>query len=209
MSFVLVVSGSPAPVSKSGRLADHVCDALEERGVKTRHLRVRDLPPHSLLAGDAGDPTIERAVRLVEEADGVVFVTPTYKASYSGLMKAFLDLLPQYALAGKAALPLAVGGSIAHVMMLDYAFRPVLQSMGVRHCVQGCFLIESALDVASLDFVVDDRARQMLDQAIAALDQSVAARPQEAGRPPMRRRAADADGPAAETIASLERRLPL
>lgn len=209
MSLALVVSGSPAPVSKSGRLADHVCASLEQRGVKTRHLRVRDLPPHALLAGDAGDPTIERAVRLVEEADGIVFVTPTYKASYSGLMKTFLDLLPQHALSGKAALPLAVGGSVAHVMMLDYAFRPVLQSMGVRHCVQGCFLIESALDVASLDFVVDDGARAMLDHAIAALDQSIASRPHAAGRPPLRRRAGDAAAPRDETIAALERRLPL
>lgn len=204
MTFVLVASGSPAPVSKTGRLAEHVCAALDTLGMRTRHIRVRELPPHALLAGDAGDPAIERAVRLVEEADGVVFVTPTYKASYSGLMKAFLDVLPQFALTGKAALPLAVGGSAAHVMMLDYAFRPVLQSMGVRHCVQGHFLVESALDVASPDFIVDDRSRVMLDQAIAALAQSLSSRPPEAGRPHLRRRADDKSDEAA-----LDRRMPL
>jgi FMN reductase len=166
MTTVLVVSGSPAPISKSARLAEHVRDILHRGGARARHVRVRDLPPHSLLAGDAADPAIATVVAMLAEADGVVFVTPTYKASYSGMMKTFLDLLPQHALTGKAVLPLAVGGSLAHVLMLDYAFRPVLHSLGVRHSVQGCFLIESALDMASEAFVVGELQRDMLDRAV-------------------------------------------
>lgn len=173
MTFVLVVSGSPAPVSKSARLADHVCAALEAEGLVTRHVRVRDLPPHALLAGDASDPAIAKAVGLLDDAEGVVFVTPTYKASYSGMMKTFLDLLPQRALAGKAVLPLAVGGSLAHVLMLDYAFRPVLHALGVRHSVQGCFLIESALDLAAPEYVTGELQRDMLDKAIAHFRRAV------------------------------------
>lgn len=173
MTFVLVVSGSPAPISKSARLADHACDQLGKAGIETRHVRVRDLPPHALLAGDATDPAIAKAVGLLEAADGVVFVTPTYKASYSGMMKTFIDLLPQRALAGKAVLPLAVGGSLAHVLMLDYAFRPVLHSLGVRHSVQGCFLIDTALDLASPDFVTGDLQREMLERAIANFERAL------------------------------------
>ncbi|WP_020180170.1 NADPH-dependent FMN reductase [Methylopila sp. M107] len=166
MTSVLVVSGSPAPVSKSARLADLVGEGLARDGFGVAHIRVRDLPAAPLLAGDAADPAIAAAVALLDAADGVVFVTPTYKASYSGLMKVFLDLLPQHALTGKAVLPLAVGGSLAHVLMLDYAFRPVLHSLGVRHSVQGCFLIESALDMASPEFVTGDLQRDMLARAV-------------------------------------------
>ncbi|GAA2254092.1 hypothetical protein GCM10010430_42290 [Kitasatospora cystarginea] len=52
--------------------------------------------------------------------------------AYSGLLKTLLDVLPQYALAGKTVLPLATGGSTAHVLAVDYALRPVLASMGGR-----------------------------------------------------------------------------
>ncbi|MDR4307719.1 NADPH-dependent FMN reductase [Chelatococcus sambhunathii] len=166
MTSVLFVSGSPAPTSKSARLAEHVRARLDAAGFSTAHVRVRDLPAEPLLAGDASEPAIADAVAALDKADGVVFVTPTYKASYSGLIKTFLDLLPQRALTDKAVLPLAVGGSLAHVLMLDYALRPVLHSLGVRHSVQGCFLIESALDATSEEFVVGDLQRDMLDRAI-------------------------------------------
>jgi FMN reductase len=68
-----------------------------------------------------------------------------YKASYSGLLKALLDLLPQFALAGKTVLPLATGGTNAHVLALDYAFRPVLTSLGAEHVVQGYFLLDKLI----------------------------------------------------------------
>lgn len=86
-------------------------------------------------------PVAEAAV-AVAMADGVVIATTTFKASFSGLTKLFLDLLPQFALADKAVLALATGGSLAHVLALDYALRPVLQSMGPR-CVVPSFFVTS------------------------------------------------------------------
>ena len=56
----------------------------------------------------------------------VIVATPIYKAAYSGLLKVFLDLLPAEALRGKTVLPLASGGSVAHLLALDYALKPVL-----------------------------------------------------------------------------------
>jgi FMN reductase len=54
-------------------------------------------------------------------------------------------LFPQFALAGKAVLPLATGGTLAHVLAIDYALRPVLTSMGARHIVQGYFLLDTLI----------------------------------------------------------------
>ncbi|WP_372430482.1 NAD(P)H-dependent oxidoreductase [Janibacter melonis] len=45
------------------------------------------------------------------------------------MLKTFLDLLPQDALRGKVVLPVATGGSPAHVLSVDYALRPVLASL--------------------------------------------------------------------------------
>ena len=38
-----------------------------------------------------GDPAVEAAKRAVAGADLVVFASPTYKATYTGLLKLFLD----------------------------------------------------------------------------------------------------------------------
>ncbi len=105
-------------------------------------LDVRTIPATALLGADFAHPDIVRARTLVEQADGVVVGTPVYKAAYSGLLKSLLDLLPQYALAGKTVLPLATGGTTAHVLAIDYALRPVLSSMGAAHIVQGWFTLD-------------------------------------------------------------------
>lgn len=55
--------------------------------------------------------------------------------------------LPQYGLAGKTVLPLATGGTTAHVLATDYALRPVLSSMGAGHIVQGWFTLDKDIAV--------------------------------------------------------------
>lgn len=147
MPDILVVSASPSTTSKTERVAEHVTQRLTTAGTSANHLRLRQLPAEPLLSADTTDPQIAEAVKQVEDASGVVLATPTYKAAYSGLLKVFLDLLPQFGLAGKAVLPLATGGSVAHVLSLDYALRPVVHSLGPRHVVQSFFLLNEHLTV--------------------------------------------------------------
>ena len=173
MPTVLVVSSSPSEKSKTAALAQYVTDHLSSISMDTRHLRLRDLPPAALLRADTSDPAIAEAAAFLKSADGVVLVTPTYKASYSGLLKVFLDLLPQYALTGKAILPLATGGTLAHALMLDYALRPVLHSLGARHSVQGHFVIESVIDLASPELITEQRYRDMLADVIRQFNGAV------------------------------------
>ncbi|MER5766380.1 NADPH-dependent FMN reductase [Streptomyces sp. NPDC001985] len=142
MATVLSVSGSPSAVSRTTLLLRHLDSGLADRGHTVVPLEVRSLPPDALFGADPGHPAIVRTARLLARADGVVIGTPVYKAAYSGLLKALLDLLPQHALAGKAVLPLATGGSPAHTLAVDYALRPVLSSMGAAHVVQGWFVLD-------------------------------------------------------------------
>lgn len=173
MSSILVISSSPSEKSKTAALAQHVSDRLSAMDMEVRHIRLRDLPPDALVRADVANPAIAEAAALVEAAKGVVLVTPTYKASYSGLLKIFLDLLPQNGLAGKAILPLATGGTLAHALMLDYALRPVLHSLGARHSVQGHFVIESVIDLSSPELITDPRYREMLNQVIGHFDGAI------------------------------------
>lgn len=121
---------------------------LRERGHETDLLALRTLPSEDLLFGRADAPAIRDTIARVEAADGVVISTPIYKAAYTGLLKVWLDLLPQFALTGKAVLPVATGGSLAHVLAIDYALRPVLSSMGPRHIAPGWFILDRLVDRA-------------------------------------------------------------
>ncbi|MBV2356734.1 NADPH-dependent FMN reductase [Streptomyces sp. J2-1] len=174
MAAILSVSGSPSAGSRTARLLHHLDDRLRGHGHTVTSLAVRDLPAGALLGADFGHPAIVEAAALFEKADGVVIGTPVYKAAYSGLLKSLLDLLPQYALTGKTVLPLATGGTTAHVLAIDYALRPVLSSMGAAHIVQGWFTLDREItaDASGAVRLAPDTARSLArvtDQFSAAL----------------------------------------
>jgi FMN reductase len=145
---VLLVSSSPSLESRSSSVLGVVDAWLRERGHATDLLSLRTLPSEDLLLGRADAPAIRDTLARVEAADGLVISTPIYKAAYTGLLKVWLDVLPQFALTGKAVLPIATGGSLAHVLAIDYALRPVLSSMGPRHIAPGWFILDRLVDRA-------------------------------------------------------------
>ncbi|EJL91668.1 putative flavoprotein, partial [Herbaspirillum sp. CF444] len=107
---ILLLAGSPSAPSRSTRLLHHVGEKLAALGHRYSKLDVRDLPGQALIRADFNDAEIKAALARVEEASAVVVATPVYKAAYSGALKAFLDLLPQFGLTNKLVLPLATGG---------------------------------------------------------------------------------------------------
>jgi FMN reductase len=143
---ILLLGGSPAPHSSTARLLQHIGDRLALHGHRTSRIQVRELPAQALLHADLGDVAIERALALVHAADAVIVATPVYKASYTGILKAFLDLLPQDGLAGKLVLPLATGGSQSHMLVLDYALRPVLSALSARFILPGIYAAAGQLE---------------------------------------------------------------
>jgi FMN reductase len=139
----LLIAGSPTAVSRSAALLDAAGIALRDQGRRTERLALRELPSHALLHGQADDPALREALAQVAAADVVVLATPLYKAAYSGLLKCFLDLLPRDALAGKWVWPLATGGSAAHLLAIDHALRPVLDSLGARRLLRTVFATDA------------------------------------------------------------------
>lgn len=145
MSLVVTISGSPAAGSRTQQLSQHIATRLRAWDLDVSSIDVRELPPDDLIYARSESPAMSSALELVERAHGVVIVTPVYKASFTGVLKTFLDLLPQYGLRGKVVLPLTVGGTNAHVLALDYALRPVLLSLGAQHVVAGLFMLDKLL----------------------------------------------------------------
>jgi FMN reductase len=173
VTTVLALSGSPSPTSRTALLAEHTTASLRARGHHTHVLALRDPPGAALLTADTHHASIARAVNLVDEADALVVATPIYKAAYSGLLKTFLDLLPQHAFAGKPVLPLATGGSPAHALALDYALRPVLTALGAQ-VAQSRFVLDRHITAApggavTLDHDDELQLARVTDQFARAL----------------------------------------
>jgi len=143
----LLIAGSPSERSRSAALLDAVAQRLTVRGALVDRVHIRDLSPQALLLADAHHRSISQAVAQVAQARVLVVSTPVYKAAYSGVLKVFLDLLPQTALQGKTVLPLATGGSPHHMLALDYALRPVLQSLGAKHILPGIYATDAQVTV--------------------------------------------------------------
>lgn len=180
----LLLAGSPSERSRSAALLDAVALRLAVRGVRAEHLHIRNLNPQALLLADTGHHSIVQAVKQVEDANLLVVATPVYKAAYSGVLKVFLDLLPQSALQGKTVLPLATGGSPHHMLALDYALRPVLQSLGAKHILPGIYATDSQVTLSpegSYD-VHSDVAVRLDDAVNLIITETLRPTPPVAGR---------------------------
>ena len=167
---ILLIAGSPTQNSRSAGLLDTVGRKLSQQHVTVDRLVVRDLNAQALLHADFQHPDVIEAALRVQNAQVLVIATPVYKAAYSGALKVWLDLLPQTALKGKTVLPLATGGSPHHMLALDYALRPVLQSLGAKHILPGIYATDAQVHLQPEGAVhVSDELHQRIDEAVHTL----------------------------------------
>jgi FMN reductase len=145
MSNIVIISGSPSIVSRSSAISQFLENILVNDGNHVSTIAVRDLPPEDLLYANFNSPAIQQANTLMEQADAVVIISPVYKASYTGVLKTFLDLVPEKGLSHKIVLPIATGGTAAHLLSLEYAFKPLLSVLGAQDIVNGVYIVDSQI----------------------------------------------------------------
>ena len=173
--LVVTLGGSPSQRSRSGVLLDHAKRWLNQQGVEVVSYQVRDFPAEDLLHARFDSPKIVDLLQQIENADGLVIATPVYKASFSGALKTVLDLLPERALSHKVVLPIATGGSIAHMLAVDYALKPVLSALKAQEMLHGIFAEDSQIAYgegsaqAQLVPILEQRLQESLEQFYSAL----------------------------------------
>jgi FMN reductase len=123
------ISSSPAARSKSRALLERTLASLVERGATTTLVDLAALPADALL-GRRRSSAVDEALARVADATIVIASTPVYRATYSGLLKVFFDLLPLNGLVDKTGIAIATGGSPAHQLVIDHGLRPLFASVG-------------------------------------------------------------------------------
>ena len=142
---VITLAGSPRFPSRSSSLLEYSREKLAAVGVEVCHWHLQNFAPEDLLYARFDSPALQALIEQLTDADGVIVATPVYKASFSGALKTLLDLLPERALAGKVVLPLATGGTVAHMLAADYALKPVLGALKAEEILQGVFATDSQI----------------------------------------------------------------
>jgi FMN reductase len=150
---IFVVVGNP----RKGSRTLHVASALAQR--LTEYLGFEAAPTTLDLADyaarlfdDADDELLELTDRMAGSRLTVV-ASPTYKATYTGLLKVFLDRHHDNALAATLAVPLMVGGWPLHALAPEVHLRAVLVELGAAVPTRALYVTESQL--GELDEVFD------------------------------------------------------
>lgn len=142
MSTIVVV-GNPKPASKTAHAATLVATAITGS------------PPDSvidvvtlgagLLAWE--DPQVRQAVKLAASARLLIVASPTYKATYTGLLKLFLD---QFATAeglrGTVAVPVMLGAGPTHALAPEIFLKPLLVELGATCPAPGLYLSDKTYE---------------------------------------------------------------
>jgi FMN reductase len=82
----------------------------------------------------------------------VIVASPTYKASFTGVLKCFLDQFPTNGLAGVVAIPLMLGAGPRHALAPELTLKPVLVELGATCPTRAVYLLDSeSNDPASLE----------------------------------------------------------
>ena len=106
---------------------------------------VVDLAGHAPRLFDSSAAELSRLTAAVAAADVAIFASPTYKAAYTGMLKAFLDRYGSNGLAGTIAVPVMTGGWAGHSLAVEVHVRPVLVELGATVPARGLYVTEPEL----------------------------------------------------------------
>jgi FMN reductase len=183
---IAVVTGNPKPASRTHGVALAVADALAAALTDPADLTVPphswhpphppqlshpphlphapevvvDLAEHASSLFDWSAPELSRLTGEVAAADVAIFASPTYKAAYTGMLKAFLDRYGSNGLAGTVAVPVMTGGWAGHMLAVEVHLRPVLVELGATVPARGLYVTEPEL--AQLDAAVSKWAQNAI-----------------------------------------------
>jgi len=144
-----LVVGNPKAQSRTLVLAQQVAAAVAASaglgGAPTVTVDLAELGP---LLFDWSSPGVKEAVDGIGSSSLVVVASPTYKASYTGLLKSFLDWFGNTSLEGVTVVPVMTGAGAHHALAVEVHLRPVLVELGASLPTRGLYVSEAKLPEA-------------------------------------------------------------
>jgi FMN reductase len=174
MTAITVLVGNPQPASRTRAVAEEVAAQLVARFGGERADTI-ELADHAGALFVFPEPGVDALSARVARSDLLIVASPTYKASYTGLLKAFLDRYGTRGLAGVTAVPILTIGSPAHTLAVDVTLRPLLVELGASVPTSGIAFPTAEFD-ARADIVRAWIAREapVLERVFARVGETAA-----------------------------------
>ncbi|RPH21697.1 NADPH-dependent FMN reductase [Buttiauxella warmboldiae] len=170
---VITLAGSPRFPSRSSALLEYAREKLSALDIEVCHWHLQNFAAEDLLYARFDSPALLALTEQLQQADGVIIATPVYKASFSGALKTLLDLLPERALEKKVVLPFATGGTVAHMLAVDYALKPVLNALKAQEILHGVFADDGQIADYQHQPVFSSNLHLRLDDALETFWQAL------------------------------------
>jgi FMN reductase len=153
MASAAIVVGNPKARSRTLTVAEEVLHQLGGcLGPGSAEPLTVDLAEHTAEIFDWGSATMQALTAEVAQCRLLVVASPTYKATYTGLLKAFLDRYGNDGLRGVVAVPVMVGAAPVHYLAPEVYLRPLLVELGATVPSRALYVMEP--DIARLPEVV-------------------------------------------------------
>lgn len=162
----VLIAGSPRKSSRSRALLAQVENLLVAHGWQPTLFDLSTFPADALL-GRQTAATVSTALDAVRDASLIIAATPVYRATYSGLLKTFFDLLGTDHLAGKPAVAIATGASPDHSHALGSGLVPLFESVGAR-VVASVYAVDAEFEDGEPVAALVERLETALQAAIGA-----------------------------------------
>jgi FMN reductase len=170
MKLVLVV-GAATPPGRLNQAVEHLAAALAARGAAIETeiitLAARRVEICDGRALEDYDAATRATVAAIAAADGVLLAAPVYRASFPGVLKNLLDILPVEALRDKPVAIVAMGGSPHHYLAVDSHLRLVLAWFGA-------IALPNSVYLTGRDFAEGRLASEAAATDLAALGEALA-----------------------------------
>lgn len=157
MLRLVIVVGNPKPRSRTRRIAELLVGRTFS---KVQHqVETIDLADFADQVLCWPSDVMAELNERVAAADLVVFASPTYKATYTGLLKAFLDRYPANGLKNVTAIALMTGADLGHSMGPTHNLVPLLLELGALVPTRGLYFNTGQFD--KIDELVAARASEI------------------------------------------------
>ena len=138
MNRLTAILGSPFSGSSSEKIVRLVIENLPTSDWTTHIVDLSKISSDALLLRKE-DETLNSSIDYVVNSTVIVAATPTYRATYTGLIKSFFDQLPADSLTGKLLLPIQTGGSAEHSLSIEHGLIPMVRTLGASVSTKSIF----------------------------------------------------------------------
>ena len=154
----VIIVGNPKTGSRTRRAAELVVERLTGQPADD----VIEVAELGAALFDRKDPAILAARQRALAAELLVVASPTYKASFTGLLKLFLDQFGAGEFGDVPTVALMLGAGLQHALAAEMSLKPVLVEIGCSCPMPALYLLDSSYDAGAVLDDWLDRARRVM-----------------------------------------------